>query len=265
MGIGFHFYKLEIKKILSYRVEFWTGFLGNILTQFGIAFFLWKAIFLLRGGKELMGYAFGSLMMYFLLIPLVERCVQGQEGGSVSGEIYDGGLSRFLIYPINYFQMKFMEQLAQASVFFCQLVLVLFLVWVFSPQTFSLTLPVLGKSIIVIFVSGILHFSILINLEMVAFWADNVWSLSVLNRMVTHFLGGGLIPLAFFPDQVRKVLDLLPFSHLISFPVRCLLGQVNSGEWIRGIFITLIWSGIFGLTAAWAWRKGLSPYSGVGI
>ncbi len=265
MGVGFHFYKIEVKKILSYRMEFWAGFLGNFLTQFGVAFFLWKAIFLLKGGEEVMGYQFGPLMMYYLLIPLIDRCVQGQEGGGVSSEIYDGGLSRYLIYPVNYFQMKFMEQLAQASVFFGQLVLALFLVWIFSSQTISLTLPILGKSAIVIFVAGILHFTIYLNLEMVAFWADNVWSLSVLNRMVTNFLGGGLIPLAFFPEQARKVLEILPFSHLISFPVRCVLGQVNTEEWIRGIAITLIWSSIFGLSAAWAWRKGLRQYAGVGI
>jgi ABC-2 type transport system permease protein len=83
--------------------------------------------------------------------------------------------------------------------------------------------------------------------------------------MVTNLLGGGLLPLAFFPDKARAVLEWLPFSRLVSFPVRCLLGQIGMQEWLLGMALTAAWAAAFGALAAWVWRRGIRIYSGVGI
>ncbi len=265
MSISFHFYILEIKKILAYRFEFWLGFLGNILTQFGVAFFLWKAIFSARGVDNIQGYSFGALMLYYLLVPLVERAVHGQEMGYVSGEIYDGGLSRYLLYPISYFRIKYAGQLAQTTVFLLQMILAVSILLAFFHSSYSLTLASVAKTLPIIFVAAALHFAMTVNLEMLAFWADNVWSISVLSRMITNLLGGGLLPLAFFPERVQAILEYLPFSRLVSFPVRCLLGQVATGEWLKGLVLTAVWTSIFAAMATWTWRRGLRTYSGVGI
>lgn len=265
LGVGFHFYQLEIKKILAYRVEFWVGFFGNILSQFGVAFFLWKAIFSARGISSIQGYSFSALMLYYLLVPLIERCVHGEEMGFISGEIYDGGLTRFLIYPVSYFRLKYLGQLAQTTIFFFQLVVTLLIFLALFHSVHSLSLMGMAKAIPVIILAALLHFTITINLEMLAFWADNVWSISVLNRMISHLLGGGLIPLTFFPKTLQTLLDYLPFTRLISFPIRCLLGQVSSSEWLRGMLLMVIWILFFGLLATRVWRRGLRNYTGVGI
>ena len=265
LTVAFSFYLLEIKKVLSYRVEFWLGFVGNILTQFGAAYFLWKAIFMARGVISLQGYSFGALMLYYLLVPLVERCVNGQEGGFMSGEIYDGGLSRYLLYPISYFKIKYVGQLAQSTIYFFQLILgIVIFLWVFQTP-FNLTPISIFKTLPVMVAAGLLHFTLFLNLEMIAFWADNVWSILVMNRMVTNLLGGGLVPLAFFPNQLQAILEYLPFMRLVAFPIHCLLGQVGLNEWLKGMGLTLLWAGIFALTASWLWRQGLRTYSGVGI
>jgi ABC-2 type transport system permease protein len=263
--VGLSFYTLEIKKILAYRVEFWIGFFGTILSQFGVAYFLWQAIFSSRAVTSLQGFGFGSLMLYYFLVPLIERSVNGQEAGYISGEIYDGGLSRFLIYPIDYFRIKFIGHFAQTSVFLVQLFLALSVLMAVFRTTFTFSLLSLAQTIPVIVLASFLHFAISINLEMLAFWADNVWSISILNRMITNLLGGGMLPLVFFPQQMQTVLEYLPFSQMVSFPIRCLLGQLDSAEWLKGLVVIAIWSGVFVTTAAWTWRKGLRNYSGVGI
>jgi ABC-2 type transport system permease protein len=259
------FYLMELKKIISYRAEFWLGFVGNVMTQFCVAFFLWKAIFAARGADSLHGFTFGSLMLYYLLVPLVERIVQGQEMGYLSSEIYDGGLSRYLIYPVSYFRVKYMGQLAQSTMFLIQLGIGLALFLAVFHQAFSLSALTIAKTLPVLICAGLLQFAITANLEMLAFWADNVWSISVLHRLTSHLLGGGLIPLAFFPEWSRRVLDWLPFTRLVSFPIRCLLGQVGGAEWIFGIGLTLCWAALFACTGSLIWRKGIRGYNGVGI
>ncbi|HKP97187.1 MAG TPA: ABC-2 family transporter protein [Fibrobacteria bacterium] len=265
MNVALSFYLMELKKIISYRAEFWLGFAGNVLSQFGVAFFLWKAIFAARGGESIQGYTFGGLMLYYLLVPLVERVVHGQEMGYVSAEIYDGSLSRYLIYPVSYFRIKYLGHLAQATVFLVQLFLGLALFLAVFHAPFSLSWQALARTLPVLLCSGLLFFIVTVNLEMLAFWADNVWSISVLHRLASHLLGGGLIPLAFFPGWAQTLLDWLPFTRMVSFPIRCLLGQVGNAEWIRGLGLTLMWAWLFALSGALLWRKGLKGYNGVGI
>lgn len=264
-AMALQFYLLELKKLVSYRAEFWIGFLGSVLSQFAVAFFLWKAIFTARGAESLQGYTFGALMLYYLMVPLVERVVNGQEMGFMSGEIYDGGLTRYLVYPVSYFRVKYMAKLAQATLYLGQMILALalFLAVVRVPHGLS---PVsLAMALPVFLLSGLLIFVLIASLEMLAFWADNVWSILVLNRMITNLLGGGLIPLAFFPGKVQAVLEWLPWCRLVSFPIRTVLGQVGTAEWLKGLGLTAGWFLVFLAAATWLWRKGIKSYSGVGI
>lgn len=265
MKLALSFYLMEVKKIVSYRMAFWFGFSGNVLSQICVAFFLWSAIFASKGAEQIGGYTFGALMLYYLLVPLVERVVHGQEMGYIAGEIYDGGLSRYLIYPVSFFRVKYLAHLAQSTVFLAQMALAvsIFLFAFRGPNALGALSA--AKAMPVLFASGLLFFIISMNLEMTAFWADNVWSLSVMHRMLTHLLGGGLIPLAFFPQWAQTLLDWLPFTRLVSFPIRCLLGQVDTFEWIRGLGLTAGWALLFAGTGALIWRKGLRGYSGVGI
>lgn len=265
LGLGWSIFLMEIKKILSYRVEFWVGFLGSVLSQFGVAYFLWKAIFAARGAESLQGYTFATLMLYYLLVPLLGRVVHGQEMGFIAGEIYDGGLSRYLIYPMSYFRVKYLANLAYSAVFLVQMLLAMGLFLAVFRTPLQLGWPGVFKTLPVLLFAGMLYFSMISALEMVAFWADNVWSIAVLNQMVKNLLGGGLIPLAFFPHWAQAVLDYLPYSKLVSFPIRCLLGQVGTAEWLRGMGLTAAWMLAFAGLGAWIWRKGLRSYSGVGI
>jgi ABC-2 type transport system permease protein len=65
---------------------------------------------------------------------------------------------------------------------------------------------------------------VLLPLQLVAFWADNCWSLLVAHRIVASLLGGLLLPLSLFPRWSQPALDALPFRYMFAFPVDVLLG-----------------------------------------
>ncbi len=263
--IAWRFFVNNLQRLVSYRAEFWIGFLGTLISQIGVAYVLWKAIFHARGAETLRGYTFGGIMLYYLLVPLVERVGHAQEMTGFSGEIYDGSLSRYLLYPVSYFRIKYAGNLAQATVHLAQLVLIL-AAYAFAfglPSGFS---PVsILQGLAALLASATLCFFLSAALEMVAFWADNVWSLWILVRMSISLLGGGMIPLAFFPGWARATLTWLPFGSLIDFPIRCLLGKIGWGEWVMGLAVALAWAGAFGAATAVLWRRGLKSYAGVGI
>lgn len=263
--IAWRFFSNSLQRLFSYRAEFWIGFLGTMASQVGVAYFLWKAIFHARGETALQGFTFGGIMLYYLLVPLVERVGHAQEMIGFSGEIYDGGLSRYLLYPVSYFRIKFASALAQSAVYLAQMGLILAGYAAFIGRPGDLGALSLVQGLAALGASVTLCFFLSAALEAVAFWADNVWSLWIMVRMAAALLGGGVVPLAFFPEWARAALEWLPFGRMIEFPIRCLLGRVGWGEWGFGLAVAAAWAAAFAVAASALWKRGLRSYAGVGI
>lgn len=260
-------FTLEIRKLMSYRVDFWSQFLGTIIAQIVAAYFLWKAIFDYRGVDELGGYSFGGLMLYYLLVPLVSYMIRGPEMGFMSQEIYDGTLNRYLIYPVSFFNYKFVAHLAASFMYSLQFILglVLFVAIFGIPDGITISVTSLGMGFSFVLLAAYLYFVMASNLELIAFWADNVWSLLVLQRFFISLFGGAWIPLSFFPGWAQKLLDLLPYSYLASFPIRCFLGQISWQAWGLGLVVIVFWALFFTGVMRIVWRRGNLKYTGVGI
>lgn len=257
---------LEIRKQLSYRVDFWMNFVVSVGVDLILAYAIWRSIFAIRGLTEIGGFSFHQMMFYYLLTPMVSRVSHGAEMGFVSQEIYDGSLTRFLVYPISFLAYKLVQYVAQSLVFSIQLWGVLFCFAVFisyGDAAVSWQACVLGS--VSMFLGGVLYFMMLAILEMVAFWADQVWSLTVMLRFAILFLGGGLVPLTLFPEWSRHWVEILPFSFLVSFPVNSFMGRIAGWDWLAGVGVLLSWTAIFFGMARWVWRRGLKGYTGVGI
>lgn len=260
-------FSAEIRKIFAYRVDFWFEYLMTIAAHIGVAYFLWQAVFTATHATVLRGYTFTGLMFYYLLVPLVQRIVLGVDMGRTSREIYDGSLTRYLIYPVSFVGYKMAQNLAALAVFFAQLVLAVgvFLVIFGQPADVHITLSGILMTLPAIVLGALLAFSINMILEMVAFWADNVWSLLVMVRFCIGILGGAMIPLSFFPDAARTILAILPFSYLASFPINLVLGKIGPAEWAMGMGIMIGWIVLFQLVGKIVWDAGRYRYTGVGI
>ena len=133
------------------------------------------------------------------------------------------------------------------------------------PPAYHITVSGVALAALAAACGTLLYFALSACLEMVAFWADNVWSLMVLNKLVLHFLGGGLLPLAFFPETMQTVLRCTPFPYLVSFPLRFLMGGMAPSEIWAGFGVMAFWTLALSLSAVWIWRCGVREYAGVGI
>jgi len=262
-----HVFVTEIKRMISYRFDFWIHFLSGIVVQFGLAYFLWDAIFTYRQIDSLGGYHFYGLMLYYLMVPLIDRIIRGPEMAFLSNEIYEGTLSRYLIYPVPVFAYLYVIHLAQGTIYLIQFVCVatLFVAFFPVPSEFHVTASSIAMGFASIFSASILYFLFASIFEAIAFWADNVWSLLVMLRLVIFFLGGGMIPLSFFPAVFSDLLSVTPFPYLTSFPIRCFQGVVTGDEFLLALLVEIGWSACFALFLKRIWKRGLLQYTGVGI
>ncbi len=261
-------FTMELRRMMAYRADFWLNFLANIVFHLAAAYFLWRAVFDSRGVERMAGYSFAGLMLYYLMVPLVDRMVRGPEFSSnIAREIYDGSLNRYIVYPVSFFGYKYTAGLALLLANLIQFLAALgFFLLVFGlPADVTPGLQGFAMGLAMILLAGLMYFLLSACLEMVAFWADNVWSLQVLLRFVVYLAGGGMIPLAFFPEWARELIAYTPFPYLMSFPIRCFLGTATPAEFMRASMVVGGWIPVFALTARLVWKRGALRYTGVGI
>lgn len=257
---------LEARKRMSYRADFWLKAFGGLGAMVLISYFVVSAIFAESGRSEVGGFDLRGLLFYYLAMALIHRLVTGSElEQGIATDIYEGSLTRYVLYPLSYAPAKFAEQVGSVFPALVQSALFgLWMPWLFGwPEGVSAASLAMGAAAIAL--ANVLHFFLSWSIQSVAFWADNVWSLVAANRFVSRILGGLLVPLDLFPGTLRQGLEFLPFRYLYQFPVDAVLGRLTAAQFAQGTAISLVWCGVLGAAAHLVWRRGLRQYTGVGI
>lgn len=263
-----HVMSLEARKAMSYRVAFWTTAIVGVVTGFAIPWFLWKSIFELRGVERIGGLTFNAMILYYVVVSLLSKVIRGSDMGlGISREIYDGTLTRYLVFPTQVVSFKYAQQLGGMLPLLLQVLAfsTIFACFLELPPDLQVSPSAVLRAIASVFLAHLAYYFLTLPVMAVAFWADNVWSLAVLLRFTSSFLGGGMIPLDLFPASLREVLMLLPFPYLFYIPVQTLLGRVPPADWLSGVGILLAWCLFFAVLAHFVWKVGERRYTGVGI
>jgi len=257
---------VEARKRMSYRVDFWLNALVGFVTELGVAYFIVLAMF--DGAERVGGFSRDGMLLYYVTVILFARVVRSSDmEWAIADDIYQGALSRYLLYPAPYGVLKYATQIGALIPIAVQSVL--FAVWVpfvlGVPEGLGVTPATALMAAGALVVANGLHFMVTLPIQLVAFWADNCWSLLVAHRIVAFLLGGIMLPLTLFPAWAQPVLSALPFKYMFAFPVEALLGRVAPLEYATGIAIGLGWCGLSASVAAAVWRRGTLQYTGVGM
>jgi ABC-2 type transport system permease protein len=259
---------IELRKAFSYRADFWIGFFIATVARVGMAYFLWKSVFEYSQATVIAGRTFSQMVLYSILAFLVDQVVRATlKAGIVMREIYDGSLTRYLLYPVSVFKFKFSMCFTQSLVGLSQLGLgILFYALVFGwPEAPVFSPGAVALGVVSLFPAMLSFFLIAFVIELTAFWADNVWSLLVMLRFISAFFGGAFLPLELFPERAQQILKLLPFYQMIGVPVNAFMGRLALEDVGQSMLISLAWSALIYGVFKLVWRRGIRQYSGVGI
>lgn len=262
-----HIAGVEARKRMSYRADFWINAVVGLVVNVAISYFIVGAIFRESGRDRIGGYTLQGMLFYFVVVTMVGKIVRSTEmEQSFSQDIYEGGLTRFLLYPSGYLTFKYAQQAGSLVPTIVQVLILAWLPWLIGrPEDVHFTAGSLGMGLAAMAVANALYFLSTWPIQAVAFWADNVWSLTVAHRILAGLLGGLMVPLSLFPDWAQRALAWMPFRCLFAFPVDAFLGRVGWGEWAQGIGVGLAWCFLIGIAGRIVWRRGDLQYSGVGI
>lgn len=257
---------LELKKRAAYVTNFWIKVILPPIAQVGVAYFLWDSIFTNLNVEKIGGYTFQQMMLYYIVASCIYQMVQPDVGIFIR-EIYEGTLTKFLMYPVPVILFKFLAHVAQVILVSIELIIGLLIyrfIFASGANSFGNFEDLLLGGVF-IFGSAYLFFIMASCLELLGFWVETAWGLVIMLQIVTSLLSGKLIPLSLFPDWFQSSLAYTPFPYLVSFPVGIVFGSISIEEYIFSATVLAIWAIAFTFLASFIWDRGSYHYTGTGM
>ncbi len=258
----------EMRKFIQYRAEFWIVTIGLSLSQLVIAFSVWNELYSSQGQTTLGTYTLNEAILYSVWATLCGTALR-PIFGVISREIYEGDLTKYLMYPVSHYLLCFTLYFGKSFIAFLQATIAIGAVVLVSPniEVFDNLPPIwsISAGIVSLFLSMILIYSSNYIVELTGFWADEVWALSIFHHFVVNIFGGTVLPLTFFPDWAQSILYVLPPAVIFAVPIETFMGRVTPSQWLMNVGLATIWIIVLIPIRRIIWELGRKQYSGVGM
>lgn len=256
-------FKLTWEEYLVARLNFIMWRVRTVL-QLLTVYFIWLAI--LQGQGQIFGWSQSSILTYILGTSVLRAVIFSTRTSEVGSDINEGNLLNLLLRPINYFKYWFSRDLADKlfNIGFSIVELTL-LFLILRPPIFWQSNPVfLILFFLAVGLGAFLNFFISFLLSLLAFWTPDVWGVRFLFGIFLEFFAGSLFPLDILPKPIFTLLQFLPFSYLLYFPLKIYLGTASFGQILTGFVVEILWLVIIFQALQIVWQKGLRVYGAWG-
>jgi ABC-2 type transport system permease protein len=264
-------FRIALEERLAYRGDFALGTLMRFLpvvTQI----FLWWAIFdSVSGGASagtMVGYTFNNMIVYYLL-SMLGRAFSSMPGlaSSVSKQIRDGEIKKYLIQPIDMIGFLLLARAAHKVAYYTVATLPFALVFFLCRGYFTDGWPdltVMIAFVLSLLMAFVLGFLMDLCIGLIGFWFLEVSSLLFVYMLLNFFLSGHMFPLDLLPSPWNQMVQFLPFKYLAYFPAAVFLGKVPAESLWAEIALEFAWLVALTVAARVLYARGLRRYSGYG-
>lgn len=258
-------FALGAASAMEYRADFLLGMVSAIWPIF-IQFFLWTSIYGGSAQQSLFGYTYAQMIAYTIMANIVQRLTRTGFEYDMNDDIKNGGLDKFIIRPVGYFQYRMATfvggKLSQfAMMFLVMLGAIVVINTVYGGVIAPLNVLWFVLSLLLAFV---LNFILFFCVGMLAFWLVEIGFFYEAVRIVFIAFSGGIFPLDVFGSKVVAVMNFLPFKYTVNFPVDVLSGRVAGLDILLGCLIQLVWIAVLSFLSMKLWNFGQKKYVAAG-
>jgi len=179
----------------------------------------------------------------------------------IFADITSGNIAYELVRPVDLYSRWFAQVIGNRvarTVLRCLPILV---VAAFLPGDLRLAAPPTWETAGLFTLSMILALGVVSSLGML-FYGATVYSISahgmrVIVPVLADFCAGAIVPLPFFPETLRRVMELLPFATIQNVPLRIYSGHMAGAEAWQGIGLQVFWLVVQLVLGRMLFRKAL--------
>lgn len=257
--------RLTWKQTASYKTHLLLSSLSGHIPLVA-AYFLWSAIYQGNAGHLDLYYTNSEILRYIIFSYLLAHAISpfGIEW-EISSDIFDGRISRYLLYPVSYIRF-YLARLTGQKLLALSLrlpIIILFLtllpLQIVMPD-FTYLLLFLISAILAYFIYSLIS----IALSFSAFWLTDVTGIFYIGNHIITLLSGMLLPINLFPAAFHKIAKLLPFYYIIFLPMQIFAQRIPVDEAILAISVQAGWLIFLNVLCAFILRMGTKKYEAFG-
>lgn len=232
-----------IMESLHYRLGTAVTLFANLI-YLVLVYFLWKAIYASSGVDVVNGMTFNDTMIYLILATALFNFLEMFVVWDMSRAIQSGKIILDLLKPMRFKRYTFWSYSGSHVVLFTLTFIPTFIVVMIVT---SGAIP-MGLNLLYFAVSTVLALLVNFNMEMlvatICLYTESTWGINIVKETIVLLLSGASIPLAFFPEAFRKIVEFLPFRAVYDIPLTILL-EKNNSDTVSGLLP------LFGLQLVW--------------
>ncbi len=255
--------KIYIKDVFAYKVDLTLSTLFNILKPL-LLIFVFYAVYQFSNVSTLKGITLSSIVVYFFVVGNLDFIVAPTNiVKHMQNDIKEGSIATELIRPINYIFMPFLSVIPADIILFAFTTIPLLIL------LYLITGIHLNIFIIIAFAIGVLIAYLISNLLSFIIGSFSIYLVDVSGigegiLWINEILGGGIIPIIFYPKIISNLLMLTPFPFMIFVPAGIFIGIINTN--IVNILITgIVWVIILALISKIVWKRVSKDMNVVGV
>ena len=241
---------------LQFRLGTFITILGNLI-YLTLVYYLWRSIYASSGSDVVNGMTFTDTIIYLVLATALFNFLEMYIVWNMSRSIQSGSIILDLLKPMNYRRFMFFNYFGNNVMTFFLTFLPTFIVVYFITHG-ALHL---GINLIMFVISVALALMVNFYIEMfvatICLYTESTWGINIVKESVVLLLSGATIPLVFFPEKLRTLVDFLPFRCIYDTPLNILLEKpgytFDSGIWMM-IAIQAIWCIALSLVSRGFWE-----------
>lgn len=240
-GIGIYrqIIKTQIIKSMAYKFAVYGNILMQSIIMITSAFF-WKALF--RNSTNVGGVTLDTMLVYTVVSAMISVVLSTNVERRITMSVEKGTIAIDMMRPVNVFSVFLAEDVANVIALFFQNLIPIFiigsvLVGIPRPTSFESFLLFLVS----LFMAFWINWFLAVIFGMIAFWAISMDALIQVKKHLIRLLSGSIIPLWFFPDWLREILEFLPFAYLYQLPLSIYIGKFDETSLVRGMLVQFVW------------------------
>ena len=251
--------KAGIMESLHFRLGIFVTLFANLI-YLVLVYYLWKAIYDSSGTDVVNGMTFTDTMIYLILATALFNFLEMFVVWDMSRSIQSGKIILDLLKPMRFRVYTFWSYSGSHVVQF---------VLTFIPTFIAVMIVTggaikMGLNLLWFVVATVMALIINYNIEMlvspICLYTESTWGVNIVKETIVLLLSGASIPLAFFPEKVRTVVQYLPFRAVYDIPLSVLLGKSGSDtpEGLLKLFgLQLVWIVVLTIAGNLFWNHAV--------
>jgi ABC-2 type transport system permease protein len=252
----------QLQATLAYKANFFAGLFMKAL-GFLVMIYIWKAVYAQSG--TIAGFSFKELLTYFLLVEMLRNLMTTSTFDEIKEAVRRGRLANFLLVPVSslniYLVRSVTETVTELFFFIWPVIGLIALTPYFSqPAGWPNLLLALAMTVVALFSSMFIY----TLLGSVSFWTVETGNIIWAFNFIVMFLAGKMIPLQFFPEAIRNVMEYSPFAAIFNLPASIYLGKLTTDQLAIQFLVQMGWVVVIYIVLRLVWRRGLKQLELVG-